>query len=163
MKVASIRKVINCLTRQELNYKVKGDFLSFTLYSEFISFDLITETGEATNGDIINYISTLNGLFNYILIRHIVEDTFLSFKDEIVEFNNLHIDDKLHMQRIVKKEGVSSIETLYNNIMFTFGSPDDVGKMLGISPTLVKSVRSRNRKHLIKKIVHDVLSEQPQG
>ena len=136
---------------EDLDIKFTGRHIIFEIFGTKIVTDaeefFISEKGDKK---IDIDIKDVNDLYLYVAVQVMKHTGMRRHKNRCITMDDIEPTCRAQLERIVKYElkGVS-VETLFQNMVCSIGSPAEVGEDLGVPARLIKNMRVINRKRII--------------
>lgn len=157
-EVELTKRAISLIADEDLQYHSK-DKNTFTVCQSILIS--ISDNGYRVDFDSkVAMIEDRRMLLNLILIQTSYRKGFYRFKDRCLPLSQIEEQDRKHIARLSKFEmyGLPK-NTIYENILFTPNTPQELSQLLDISLVLIKSVRKSNRQAIINSVLFELASD----
>ena len=150
LNLAKAAYVIRSLIQDpDLDIKFSGDKIQFTIYDCKIETDGNTYFKSQLKDRAFNIkIKTINELYQYVLVQFVKNNGLFKYFNEVVSLDELSSKEYRYLQELSENKSTQP-QNVLNEILFTCGTPDNVSKIIGVSPKFIRKLRARSRHKIL--------------
>jgi len=154
-----IIRAIKIIVQQEVEYTSKN--LNTTIIYKSLKISISNNKCKIDDGYKIYTVINVRHLLMSILVEATEREGLIRFHDRCLKFKEMHHSEQKYITLLSSPKLFSiSAPEIYNTILYTNTTTKQTSVLFNMKHSLIKEIRSKNRKAITVNIINEVLTKK---